>query len=79
MSSLYLRGQTWWAKSYEQGKMIRWSLKTASRAEAKRRIKLYDSRSREEPLPSRLKGQTAWDETASKLLENYHAFGTRRP
>jgi integrase len=79
MSSLHLRGQTWWAKSYEQGKMIRWSLKTASRAGAKRRIKLYDSRSREEPLPSRLRGQTAWDETASKLLENYHAFGTRRP
>jgi integrase len=79
MSSLYLRGQTWWGKSYEQGKMIRWSLKTASRAEAKRRIKLYDSRPREEPLPSRLKGQTTWDAAASELLDYYQAFGTRRP
>jgi integrase len=79
MSSLYLRGQTGWGKSYEQGKMIRWSLKTASRAEAKRRIKRYDSRPREEPLPSRLKGQTTWNEAASELLEYYHAFGTRRP
>ena len=78
MSSLYLRGQTWWAKSYEQGKMDRWSLKTTSKAEAKRRIKLYDSRPHEEPPPSRLKEQTTWDVAASELLEYYHAFGTRQ-
>jgi hypothetical protein len=36
MSSLYLRGQTWWAKSKEQGQVVRWSLKTQSKAEAKR-------------------------------------------
>jgi hypothetical protein len=64
MSSLYLRGQTWWGKSYEQGKMIRWSLKTTSKAEAKRRIKLYDSRPREEPRPSQLKGPVTWDTAA---------------
>jgi integrase len=79
MSSLYLRGQTWWGKSYEQGKMIRWSLKTTSKAEAKRRIKLYDSRPCEEPLPSRLKSPVTWDTAAGELLEYYHAFGTRRP
>src|SRR6266508_3811487 len=78
MSSLYLRGQTWWAKSYEQGKMVRWSLKTTSKAEAKRRIKLYDSRPHEEPPPSRLKELTTWDVAASELLEYYHAFGTRQ-
>jgi hypothetical protein len=75
MSSLYLRGKTWWAKSLENGRVVRWSLKTASRAEAKRRIKLYDSRPREEPLPSRLKGQTTWDvagsERATRLLSSF--------
>jgi hypothetical protein len=74
MSSLYLRGKTWWAKSLENGRVVRWSLKTANRAEAKRRIKLYDSRPREEPLPSRLKGQTTWDvagsERATRLLSS---------
>jgi hypothetical protein len=36
MSSLYLRGQTWWAKTKEQGKVVRWNLKTTSKADAKR-------------------------------------------
>ena len=45
MSSLYLRGQTWWAKSLQNGRVVRWSLKTGSRAEARRRLKLYDSQS----------------------------------
>jgi integrase len=83
MSSLYLRGNIWWGKSLERGKVVRWSLKTASRAEAKRRIKLYDSYPRTEPLPSRFKGQTkeqtTWDEAADQLLDYYRGFGTRRP
>ena len=83
MSSLYLRGKTWWAKSLENGRVVRWSLKTASRAEAKRRIKLYDSRPREEPLPSRLKGQikgqTTWDVAASELLDYYQASARGAP
>jgi hypothetical protein len=38
MASIYQRGNVWWAKSYEQGKMVCWSLKTTSRTEAKRRL-----------------------------------------
>jgi hypothetical protein len=34
MASLYKRGNVWWVKSYEAGRMVRWSLKTTSRAEA---------------------------------------------
>ena len=30
MSSLYLRGSTWWAKSREAAKVVRWSLGTRS-------------------------------------------------
>jgi integrase len=79
MSSLYLRGQTWWAKSKEQGKVARWSLKTRSKAEAKRRLKLYDSQPRQEPMPARVKSPVTWDEAAGQLLDYYQAFGTRRP
>ena len=79
MSSLYLRGQTWWAKSKEQGQVVRWSLKTRSKAEAKRRLKLYDSQPRHEPIPARVKSPVTWDTAAGELIENYHAFGTRRP
>jgi integrase len=79
MSSLYLRGQTWWAKSLENGRVVRWSLKTGSRAEARRRLKLYDSQSHQEPIPTRLKSPVMWDVAASELLDYYRAFGTRRP
>jgi integrase len=80
MSSLYLRGNTWWAKSYEQGKMIRWSLKTTSKAEAKRRLKLYDSQeNRQEPMPVRLKSPVTWDTAATDLIRYYEAYSTRRP
>jgi hypothetical protein len=79
MSSLYLRGNIWWSKSLERGKVVRWSLKTGSRAEARRRLKLYDSQSHQEPIPTRLKSPVTWDVAASKLLDYYQAFGTRRP
>ena len=79
MSSLYLRGQTWWAKSKEQGQVVRWSLKTQSKVEAKRRLKLYDSQPRPEPMPARVKSPVTWDEAATALLGFYRAFGTRNP
>jgi integrase len=79
MSSLYLRGQTWWAKSKEQGQVVRWSLKTRSKPEAKRRLKLYDSQPRQETTPARVKSPATWDTAAQELLDYYQAFDTRRP
>ena len=79
MSSLYLRGEVWWAKSQEQGKVVRWSLRTKDKCEARRRLKLYDSQPRPEPMPARVKSPVTWDEAASELLDYYQAFGTRRP
>lgn len=35
MSSLYLRENTCWAKSYERGKMLRWSLGTSDKRESR--------------------------------------------
>jgi integrase len=78
MSSLYLRGQTWWAKSKEQGQVVRWSLKTRSKVEARRRLKLYDSQPRREPMPARVKSPVTWDKAAEELLAYYEAYGTRR-
>jgi hypothetical protein len=78
MSRLYLRGSTWWAESYEQGKMVRWSLRTTSRAEAKRRLREYDSQPRLEPMPSRIKHLVTRDTAADDPLSWYRAYGTRR-
>jgi hypothetical protein len=79
MSSLYLRGNTWWAKSYEQGKMVRWSLKTTSRAEAKRRLREYDAQPRQDPMPARVKRSVTWDTAATDLIRYYETYHTRRP
>ncbi len=78
MSSLYLRDNIWWGKSLER-KVVRWSLKTGSRAEARRRLKLYDSQSHQEPISTWLKSPVTWEEAAGQLLDYYQAFGTRRP
>ena len=79
MSSLYLRGEVWWAKSNEQGKVVRWSLRTKDKREARRRLKLYDSQPHQEPIPGRLRSPVTWDVAAGQLLDYYQAFGTRRP
>jgi integrase len=79
MSSLYLRGKTWRGKSLENGRVVRWSLKTGSRAEARRRLKLYDSQSHQEPIPTRLKTPVTWDTAATDLIRYYEAYSTRRP
>ena len=78
MSSLYLRGEVWWAKTKEQGQVVRWSLKTRSKAEARRRLKLYDTHPRHEPIPTMVKNPTTWDTAARELRGYYEAYGTRR-
>jgi hypothetical protein len=52
MASLYCRGNMWWAKSYEGGKAVRWSLGTKDKVEAKRRLKLH-SQPRQAPPTSK--------------------------
>jgi hypothetical protein len=39
MASLYCGGQVWWSKSYEAGKMVRTSIGTRDKAEARRRLR----------------------------------------
>jgi hypothetical protein len=79
MASLYKRGEVWWSKSYENGRMVRKSLGTADRAEAKRRMKELVDR-----VPSTLSGardvpSATWEITAQDLLAYYRAYGTRNP
>jgi hypothetical protein len=57
MSSLYLRGQIWWAKSYEQGKMVCWSLGTSSKAEARRKLQESESQRRAQLRESPARGE----------------------
>jgi hypothetical protein len=79
MSSLYLRRSTWWAKSREQGKVVRWSLRTKSKAEARQKLREYDSTPHQEALPPRLKSPMTWDEAAQDLIAYYEAFNMRNP
>jgi integrase len=65
----------WWAKSYEGGKAVRWSLGTKDKVEAKRRLKLH-SQPRQAPPTSK---PITWDEAATTLLGFYRALGTRNP
>jgi integrase len=79
MASLYKRGNVWWAKSYEQGRMVRRSLGTRDKAEAKRRIKALVDR-----VPSTIQGtrdvpSITWDTAAADLLAYYRAYGSRDP
>jgi integrase len=79
MASLYKRGSTWWAKSYERGKMVRVSLKTTDKAEAKRRMKGMVDRvprtlSSTKDVPS-----ITWETAAQDLLAYYRTYGTRNP
>jgi integrase len=77
MASLYKRGNVWWVKSYDRGKMVRRSLGTGDKAEARRRLRAYDSRPGSETTPRRIKSP-AWDEAAVALLRYYADYGTRR-
>ena len=53
----YMVGQ----ESTSKGRVVRWSLKTPGQAEARRRLKLYDSQPRQEPMPARVKSPVTWD------------------
>jgi hypothetical protein len=77
MSSLYLRGNVWWAKSYEQGKMVRWSLGTSSKAEARRKLQESDCQRRAQPRESPARGEATWQEAAGDLMTSYRAYGAR--
>jgi integrase/recombinase XerD len=80
MASLYRRGKVWWAKSYRNGKMVRVSLKTKDRAEAKRRLKeLGNQHASGVSYPTSVIPSNTWDTTAQDLLAYYRAFNTRDP
>ena len=78
MASLYRRGKVWWAKSYRDGRIVRVSLKTQDRREARDRLKELEARH-----ASRLANSasvvplTTWDDAARALMEHYRIYGTR--
>ena len=74
MASLYRRGQVWWSKNYEAGKMVRASLGTRDKAEARRRL-----RERESQAVSKApaKSMVVWETAAQDILAYYRAYGTR--
>ena len=79
MASLYRRGNVWWGKWYREGKMVRQSLGTQDKAEARRKMKELANR-----VPSTLPGargvrSVTWETAAQDLLTYYRTYGTRNP
>jgi integrase len=78
MSSLYKRGNVWWAKSYRNGKMVRVSLKTTDKAEARRRMREMESQHASTlPYGTCVIPSITWETAAQDLLDYYRAYGSR--
>jgi integrase len=75
MASLYRRGKVWWSKSYEAGKMVRTSMGTTDKAEARRKMRELASHPATSvvPIPS---PSVTWDTAAADLLGYYQAYRT---
>jgi integrase len=74
MASLYRRGQVWWSKSYVAGKMVRTSIGTRDKAEARHRLRERESQAVGK-APS--KSMVVWETAAQDLLAYYRPYGTR--
>ena len=75
MASLYRRGQVWWSKSYEAGKMVRASLGTRDKTEARRRLREREAQMVRGERPTA--SEVTWDTTAADLVAYYRAYGSR--
>jgi integrase len=79
MASLYKRGNVWWAKSYQTGRMVRTSLRTTNKVEARRRMKALADRAPSTLSAARDVPSVTWDTAAADLLAYYQTYGTRNP
>lgn len=77
MASLYLRGYIYWMKTYRTGRMIRTSLRTRDKAEARRRLREREAQMVHGDINRR--GTITWDTASQDLLVYYRAYGTRDP
>jgi hypothetical protein len=77
MASIYLRGKIWWGKWSDGGQVIRQSLGTWDRREARRVLKeRMSQRVKDERQTS---SRLTWDTASADLLSYYQAYGTRNP
>lgn len=75
MASLYRRGQVWWAKAYQNGRMVRWSLGTRDKREARRVLNERMQLTAQSARPTC--SDVTWDTAAADLMVYYRAYGTR--
>jgi hypothetical protein len=77
MASLYRRGQVWWSKAYQNGKMVRTSLGTTDKQEARRVLKERTKLTARAERPTC--ADATWDTAGADLLAYHRADGTRNP
>jgi site-specific recombinase XerD len=79
MASLYRRGKVWWSKSYEAGKMVRTSLGTRDKTEARRALKERMRQALTSPAKHEGASIVTWDDASQSLIEYYEAYRKRNP
>jgi integrase len=81
MASIYFRGNMWWSKHYENGRMVRQSLKTRDKREARRRLQALEAQTSltmgSPPLISTVAPSVTWETAAQDLLDYYRAYSSR--
>jgi integrase len=80
MASIYLRGKVLWGKWSEDGRVVRQSLGTGDRREARRVLKERMSQGSQRGRMAHVMASTiTWDTASKDLLDYYRACGTRNP
>jgi integrase len=77
MASIYLRGKVYWGKFSQDGRVIRQSLGTQDKTEARRRLREREAQVVRGERPTTSKA--TWEDTAADLLAYYRAYGSRNP
>jgi hypothetical protein len=74
MGSIYLRGKILWGKWNQDGRVIRQSLGTQAKAEARRVLKERMRQALSSPAEHKGASIVTWDDASQSLNEYYEAY-----
>jgi site-specific recombinase XerD len=79
MASIYLRGKILWGKWNQDGRVVRQSLGTHDKAEARRVLKERMRQALSSPAKHKGASIVTWDDASQSLIEYYEAYRKRNP